>query len=232
MVLVQVPFVILTAMLLGKVFNINHKLSTLIGVGTAVCGTSAIVAIAPVIDSDESDAILSVSIVSFLGAIGVLAYSFINNFVHPNVLHYGIWSGISLHGVAHAIAAAVAGGDQSLKIATFVKMSRVVMLVPVSVILAGVFNKDNSDNNRAKFPMYVLYFIIIGLMNTFLTLPTNITGIFKTTSSLLIAMAMIAMGLSVDLKSIKNKGIQSITLATTVFIIISSLSYLVIYLIV
>ncbi|GAA0179597.1 YeiH family protein [Clostridium sediminicola] len=231
MVIIYVSLALALAILLRKVFGVNKKLATLLGVGSCICGASAVVAMAPCINADDDDSVIAVSIVSFLGAIGVLVYSAVAaSGLSITDVQYGVWSGISLHGVAHAIAAAFARGEVSGEIGTFVKMTRVLMLVPVSIILGYMFNSDNeTTSKKAKFPMYVLYFIIAGVINSLGIIPVEITKILTKTSSIFILMAMTAMGLSVHFKSLINKGMKAFLLGTLLFVTLSSLSLLVIF---
>lgn len=206
-ILILIPSVLFAAQQLGKHMGLNKKVSTLIGVGSCICGASAIVAMSPVIDADEDDAILSVSIISFLGAIGVLAYSSLALTLNLSDTAYGVWSGLSLQGVAHAIAAAFAKGDQAGEIGTIVKMSRVMMLAPVSILLSAQFSKQ-AEQKRAKVPTYVLLFIGAGIIGSLGLLPqTLITSLGKISGYFILA-AMIAMGLMVDLKQIKETGLK------------------------
>ena len=222
MVVIYVSVALILSILLGKLFGVNKKLSTLIGVGSCICGASAVVAMAPCIGADDDDSVISVSIVSFLGAIGVLIYSAVAaSNMDISAVQYGAWSGISLHGVAHALAAAFAGGNRAGEIGTFVKMTRVLMLVPVSIILSLSFNKKGSNSKKAKFPMYVLYFIIAGIINSLGIIPMSITDILTKLSKILILMSMTAMGLSVNLKSILNKGAKALVIGTILFVILS-----------
>lgn len=228
MVLIFVPSVLILSALLGKIFKVNNKLATLIGVGSCICGASAVVALAPTINVDEEDSVVAVSIVSFLGAIGVLVYSAIAVTSNISDIQYGIWSGISLHGVAHALAAAFARGDAAGEIGTFVKMARVVMLVPVSLALGFIFNKNSNTTKKAKFPMYVLYFIIAGIVSSTGIIPATILKILTKLSSIFILMAMVGMGLSVDFKNIKDKGAQALLIGSVLFLITSTSTYFII----
>ncbi|MCT4595253.1 MAG: putative sulfate exporter family transporter [Anaeromicrobium sp.] len=229
MVLVYVTAALTLSIILGKLFKVDKKLATLIGVGTSICGASAVVAMAPCINADDDDSVISVSVVSLLGAIGVILYSAIGtSFIDISSVQYGVWSGISLHGVAHALAAAFALGDKSGEIGTIVKMTRVLMMVPISIVLSSIFNKEGIKNKKAKFPTYVLYFILASVINSFKIIPVDMTRILTKASSLLILMAMTGMGLSVDFKSILNKGIRSFVIGTILFIILSTLSLVII----
>ncbi|MBF8982292.1 putative sulfate exporter family transporter [Lutibacter sp. B2] len=226
-VIIFVFSVLALANVLGKVFKINTKLATLIGVGSCICGASAIVAMTPCIDAEEEDSVLAVSVISFLGAIGVLIYSGIAVVSSMTDVQYGIWAGISLQGVAHAIAAAFAR-EGSGEIGTFVKMARVLMLVPVSMILGVIFNRSNKEGKKASFPIYVLYFVIAGVIASLGFLPDYMISIFSKFSSWCILMAMISMGLMVDFKNIKDKGMQVVLLGTILFGILSITTYFII----
>ena len=224
-----IPFVLLLSNFLGRLLNVNTKLSTLLGVGSSICGASAIVAMAPCINADDDDAIISVSIVSLLGAIGVLVYStIIPNLIPLSPIEYGVWSGISLQGVAHAIAAALAMGDVSGDIGTIVKMTRVLMLVPVSLVLGYIFNNENRGSNSVKLPTYVIFFIAAVVINSFGIIPTGFVNIFKDISKLCIIMAMTGMGLAVDFKSIRDKGYNALIMGSILFLIISVVSLIIV----
>jgi len=225
MVIIYVPLALVLAIILGRLLKTNEKLATLIGVGSCICGASAVVALTPCINADEDDSVVAVSIVSFLGTIGVLVYSGIAaSSLNLTEIQFGAWSGLTLHGVSHALAAAFALGDVAGEIGTFVKMTRVLMIVPVSLALGYLFNRENKGNNKAKFPMYVLYFIIAGIVNSLGIMSPSATRILTKASSLLILMAMTSMGLSVNFKSIINKGIKALLIGTIIFLVLSSLS--------
>lgn len=224
LVLLYIPLALLLAVGIGRLFNMNNTLATLIGVGSSICGASAIVALAPCVNADEDDTIVAVSIVSFLGAVGVISYSAIAINTTIDVTQYGMWSGLSLHGVAHAIAAAFAMGNESGEIGTLVKMTRVLMIVPVSLVLAFIFNRNTTEDTqikRASFPFYVLYFILAGGVNTLGILPQFISKILIEVSGICILMAITSMGLSANMKTILKKGTKGLTVGFILFLILS-----------
>lgn len=226
-VVVFVPLVLITATFLGRKMGIGRKLAVLIGVGSSICGASAIVAMAPTINAEDDDAIIAVGVVSLLGAVGVLAYSAFAAVSSLTDIQYGLWSGLSLQGVAHALAAAFARGDLAGEMGTFIKMERVLMLVPMSVILGSIFadsGKNGNGKKRAAFPMYVLYFIIAGAVASTGFIPENIIKLLGKTSSYLILMAMIAMGLMVNFASLRAKGAKALVMGTGLFAGIAALS--------
>lgn len=227
-VVLFVPVVLILAVKLGEKMNVGRKLAVLIGVGSSICGASAIVAMAPTIHADDDDAIIAVGVVSLLGAVGVLAYSAAATVLSITDVQYGIWSGLSLQGVAHALAAAFARGDIAGEVGTFIKMERVLMLVPMSVILGSIFSKDKGKTRRADFPMYVLYFIIAGALASTGWFPSDVLSVLGKTSSYMILMAMIGMGLMVDFASLKSKGAQALAAGSILFAGISAVSFAVV----
>jgi len=216
-VILYVPLVLFTAAFIGKRMGVGNKLSMLIGVGSSICGASAIVAMAPTIDADDDEAIIAVGVVSLLGAVGVLAYSAFAAVSNMTDVQYGIWSGLSLQGVAHALAAAFARGDIAGEMGTFIKMERVLMLVPMSVVLGSMFSKGSGEKKRAAFPMYVLYFIIAGAVASTGWIPSSVLKILGKGSSYLILMAMIGMGLMVDFASLRSKGAKALVMGSGLF---------------
>jgi len=230
LVLFCVPSILYIAYRLGKVFGIEEKLAMLIGVGSSICGASAILAMSPVIGADEEDAVISVAIVSFLGGIGVLVFSGIASInTGLSAQEYGVWSGLSLQGVAHAIAAAFAMGDGAGEVGTIVKMTRVLMLMPMSLFLSWRYGQiENGKRKRASVPGYVLLFIGVILLNSTGLVPDLIVTTGKQVSSFLILMAMTGMGLSIKFKEIFEKGKEALVMGTCLFLGISSVFYFVV----
>ena len=224
-VMLFVALVMILSVAIGKILGADSKLSALVGVGSCICGASAVVAMGSCIEAKEDDSILAVSVVSFLGAVGVIIYSAVAAVSGMSDVQYGIWSGLSLHGVAHAIAAAFARGDEAGNIGTVVKMARVLMLVPLSLILSAVF-AGKGDGKRAKFPMYVGCFIIAGIISSLGFMPESAVSFLSSVSSLFIMMAMISMGLMVDFKKIRSRGAKSIAIGTALFMMMGPLSYI------
>lgn len=246
-VLCIVTIGIISAYYIGKSQNLNTKLATLLGVGSCICGASAIIAMGPVIEAEDDDVAISVSIISFLGAVGVIIYSFVAKMPWLTDLQYGIWAGSSLQGVAHALAAAGARGadSSSIEIGTLVKMSRVALLAPLSLILGFIFSKGavGVERKRASFPKYVLYFILVSIIFSlnsqffhiatewsFMGFHIDLINILNEASNFFVLVAMVAMGLKVDFKSFAKNGLKALTTCGSVFLILSMTSLALIFL--
>jgi uncharacterized integral membrane protein (TIGR00698 family) len=236
MILLLALFVVFIGIFLAphvaKMFGLNDKLAMLLGVGSSICGASAVVATAPVIEADENDTALAVAIISLLGAVGVIVYPVIGNLINFSDIQYGFWSGSSLQGVAHALAAAGTRNELALEMATFVKMTRVVLLAPVTIFLIKWNNKAKTESQgqaKVKIPIYIILFIVTGILSSLGLFSFNIGQYtlqrwLKLASSDLILWAMIAMGIGVDLKKIKSVGAKALIAGSGVFLVISLLA--------
>lgn len=217
---------IFVAPAIGRRAGLNSKLATLLGVGSSICGASAIVAAAPLINADEDDTALSVALISLLGAVGVLVFPLLGNAFSFNDVQFGFWSGSSLQGVAHALAAAGSRSDLALKMATYVKMSRVVLIAPVSIYLGTCFTSQQGNKSKVNIPIYIVLFILVGIMASmglfnFAVGSLTAKTLLKKSSKELILWSMIAMGLGVDFSKIKNIGTKATVASTEVFALIS-----------
>ena len=235
MVLILITLALAGVHFLGKKFHLPEKLSILMGVGSSICGASAIVAMGPVIGADDEDVTLSVMVISLLGMIGVILYSFVGTILPLSDTAYGLWAGSSLQGVAHALAAAGARGadNVSLEVGTLIKMARVAMLGPVALILGTIFSHP-SAKKKVKIPSYLIYFLIVGLLTSFndyfnlvptafnlSTLHVDLLSIAKELSSWLILMSMVAMGLKVHWRSFEKRALRALFVCSLIFVTLS-----------
>lgn len=223
-----VLFVFLIVFILYKRFKLSPKLAALIGVGSGICGAAAVVALAPTIKATKEESVLSVTLVSFLGAMGVIFMAAFSNFSSLSDPEFGIWAGLTLHGVAHAIAGAFIRGEVAGEIGTFVKMTRVLMLIPVSIALSFIFNRQaGSIKARAHIPLYLWGFILCAILKTTGILPDFIVKSGQWASQQLILVAMTAMGLSVTFKDIQGKGLKVILFGLMLFTLTCSIAYMI-----
>ncbi len=217
-----------TARLLG----LNHTMSLLLGSGTAICGSSAIAATAPLVEADDEEMLLSIGTVNLVGLLAMLALPIVAVAMKLSADAFGVWCGTSIHAVPQVIAAADALSDLrgATTIATLVKMGRVALLAPLVFILAIVYARRHAADTSgerfthiryAKFvPWFIWFFIAVALLKTFGLLPFlhfNLLGaevpLSVDTSDLLtklgkiiLALAMAAIGLGVNLRSLLSVG--------------------------
>lgn len=236
-------FCVLMALVAGffmmRFFKIGKKLGMLIVIGTAICGSSAIVACAPIIAATEADISLSVASINLFGIIAIFAFPLMGELLHLSMMKLGVWSGISIQAVPQVLAASFAYGATAGKIATIVKLTRVLMLAPIMVALGVMTNKSKTSNSGKKsswttyMPPMILGFIIMIILNSAGLFSTRALGgvtLHPSTwmtelSNFLVIMTMVGIGLSTKFKDLLQGGVKALSLAFVgmLFLIILSL---------
>lgn len=223
---------------LGKFFKADKMITLLLGVGTGVCGAAAIAAIAPIVKSKDEDTAISVGLVALVGTVFGIAYTLIQPVLHLSDQQYGIWSGSSLHEIAHVAIAADPFGGNTIAIAMLAKLGRVFLLVPLAFIfLAYMKKKDQNDNKdedtRIQFPWFLLGFILMSVIATYVlgnifTLPHGVMAGISQMKTWLLTAAMVGLGLNVNLKDVKDRALKPLIIMVCVSVCISLLAYLLI----
>src|ERR1041385_7690540 len=170
---------------LVRVLKLPGKLGTLLGVGTAICGGTAIVATAPVIEAEDHDVVVSVATVTLLGLVGMFLLPVIGHALALSANQFGIWAGLAIHQTPQVVAAGFAYTDAAGKTAgdtaTIVKLARVCLLAPVVFVIGVVYarrklaqtgtGEKRKINYLHLFPMFVLGFLAMALLKTFNLIP-------------------------------------------------------------
>lgn len=201
--------------MIGRWMKLPEQLTILTAVGTAVCGASAILAVAPLIRAKEEVTALAVSLISLVGTIGALAYSFVYPLLPYDPTVYGVLTGATLHELGHVIAAGAAGGAASGDMAVLVKLGRVALLIPVAIVIGRLYNwkRRNPEQVASKsrwsnlpVPWFIVGFLAMSTVTTFGWLPENVTAGLLALSGLLLAMAMVGLGLGVSFQAFRTNG--------------------------
>jgi uncharacterized integral membrane protein (TIGR00698 family) len=168
-------------LLLTRLLKLPGKLGVLLGVGTAICGGTAIVATAPVIEAEEKDVVFSVATVTLLGLIAMFTLPVIGHLMDLSSKAFGIWAGLAIHQTPQVIAAGFSYSPEAGGTATIVKLARVCLLAPVVFIIGVVYARQKlketgvSERKRINyfhlFPMFVIGFLAVALVNTVGLLP-------------------------------------------------------------
>lgn len=204
-----IAFTLSVMLYIGKLLSIDKHLSALIAVGTAVCGAAAIVAVAPLIGARKELTAISVAFIAIAGTVVTIIYTFLYPYLGMNPYDYGLLTGSTLHELAHVIAAAAPGGDESSDTAILVKLGRVALLIPVALILAYFYKNSSKSEGRKHFknlpiPWFIFGFLAMCLINTVGFLPSILTSKLIDSSVFLLSMAMAGLGLGVNFAEFKN----------------------------
>lgn len=214
----------LTAALAGPMLRLKGKTTVLIGVGTAICGGSAIAATAPVIDAEDDDVVHAISTIFIFNIAAVFLFPALGHWLQMSDTGFGMWAGTAINDTSSVVAAgtswsATAGNDTALAYATVVKLTRTLMIVPITLFLAffsvrkGNVSGENASYSPAKiFPWFVLGFIGAAVVSTFAGIPAEVAHFLTQAGKFMIVMAMAAIGLNTNLKRLAANGIAPVLL--------------------
>ncbi|WP_340373439.1 putative sulfate exporter family transporter [Peribacillus sp. FSL E2-0218] len=229
-----VTFAIVVMVLIAKWLKADTSISLLLAVGTGVCGAAAIAAISPIVKAKEEDTAIGVGIIALMGTLFSIIYTLIRPILPISNVDYGIWSGISLHEIAHVALAGAPAGEDALAIALLAKLGRVFLLIPLCFIFMYWMKKRTKDKTgrgaKIDFPWFLVGFIIMSLIGsyvfgTYITVsPAVMDGISKTTTFVL-TMAMIGLGLNVSLQALRTKAMRPLIAMTMTSLLLSIISY-------
>lgn len=220
----------ITVFLLMKIFKINEHLSILIGVGTAICGGSAIAATSPVIKAKESEVAFAISTIFLFNLIAVFVFPPLGHVLNMGQTAFGYFGGTAINDTSSVIAATSNYGNTALETGAVVKLTRTLMIIPVVLFFTyRTIRKEKAkqtDTSIAKiFPWFIVWFIVASLISTVFNFSPTVIHVFQQISLFLITMAMAGIGLSVDFKQFKQAGMKPVMLGlvTWIVVIISSL---------
>jgi len=238
-------------LLLTYLLKLPRKLGVLLGIGTAICGGTAIVATAPVIEAEDKDVAFSVATVTLLGLIGMFALPIIGHALALTPKAFGVWAGLAIHQTPQVIAAGFAYNTEAGQTATIVKLARVCLLAPVVFIVGLVYARHKLKSTGVSerkhinyahlFPMFVLGFLAMALMNTAGLLPKmtvhipesgvlspgdrqfNIATLLEQISRFCIVISMAGVGLETKFASMRQTGLKPFVASLIAVLIVAGL---------
>ena len=202
----------LAAMIFGRVFHLKSHLRTLIGFGTAICGGSAIAAAAPIIEADEEEIALSMSTIFFFNILAVFIFPVLGHLWHMSNFHFGLWSGTAINDTSSVVAAGFSYSKAAGEMATIVKLSRALMIVPVCLGLIGLKLYRTKQQGIQKgmlkkiVPWFIVWFIVASILSSIGVVPKVVIPYLKEISQLFMAMALVGIGSKVSWKQFRSAG--------------------------
>ncbi|WLI77778.1 YeiH family putative sulfate export transporter [Kosakonia sp. H02] len=215
----------LLACFLGqKVFGLDKKTSWLIGAGSSICGAAAVLATEPVVKAEASKVTVAVATVVIFGTLAIFIYPalwpLLAHWFSPQT--YGIWIGSTVHEVAQVVAAGHAISPDAENAAVIAKMLRVMMLAPFLLLLAArvkqLSPQEGAEKSKLTIPWFALGFVAVAVVNSFHLLPETVVNALNTLDTLLLAMAMAALGLTTHISALKNAGAKPLVMGLLLFI--------------
>jgi uncharacterized integral membrane protein (TIGR00698 family) len=229
----NLTFALLVVYGLSRVFKVEKRLGILTACGTAICGAAAVVAIAPVIKADEKETAVGAANVAVLGTIFTIVYTLIFSYLGLNALEYGVFSGGTLHEIAHVVAAADPAGQAALDLAIIVKLTRVALLVPVAILIGFYIKRKETGAAGEKLtfstlpiPWFILGFLAVSAFNTTGIVSEAAATTIVSLAYLLIGMAMAGLGMSVDFKSFRQMGGKALSAGLVGSVLLALFGYM------
>lgn len=229
---------LVVALVLCRVMNIPGKIATLIGVGSSICGGSAIAATAPVIDADDEEIAQAISVIFLFNVIATLIFPSIGAALGLTNEGFGLFAGTAVNDTSSVTATASAWdsmhpGANVLESATVVKLTRTLAIIPITLVLAFWQMHQAKKNGTATsasfslkkiFPIFVLFFVLASVVTTVFSLPATITAPLKDLSKFFIIMAMAAIGFNTNIIDLIKKGGKPVALGFCCWIAIACMS--------
>ena len=226
--IVSVVGTLVVGMLIGrKLLKVDRETAYLISSGTAICGGSAIAAVGPVIKAKPANMSVALAVVFVLNAIALFIFPSIGHWLGLSQQEFGTWAAIAIHDTSSVVGAGAAYGEEALKVATTIKLTRALWIIPLALATSFIFK---SQDRKVTIPWFILYFIIAILLNTFLLDGVPAFGAFVSgfaRKCLTLTMFFIGASLSVDV--LRTVGVKPLIQGVLLWIVISvgSLLYII-----
>ena len=215
-----IALVMIFGLFLAKILKIDKTIAQLISAGTAICGGSAIAAVAPILKANSKQTSVALGIVFVLNAVALFIFPEIGHFFNLTQNQFGIWSAIAIHDTSSVVGAASKYGNESLQIATTVKLARALWIIPLAFLIS-IFTKSEG---KIKIPYFIGFFILAILAGTYLPFLQNFNSIISEISRDTLKVALFLIGAGLSLQNLKNIGIKPLLLGIILWIFISSIS--------
>ena len=230
---------LIVAFVFSRAFKIPGKIATLVGVGSSICGGSAIAATAPVIKADDEEVAQAISVIFLFNVIAALVFPALGGMLGLTNEGFGLFAGTAVNDTSSVTAAAAAWdgmhpGANTLDAATIVKLTRTLAIIPITLVLAfwTVRQERRANNGQAEstfslrraFPTFIALFVLASVVTTVFSLPASVTAPVKELSKFLIVMAMAAIGLNTDIVKLVRSGAKPIALGFCCWVAIAAVS--------
>lgn len=216
---------ILLGYAIGKWFKIEAKTSHLISCGTAICGGSAIAAIAPVIKANQNQISMALGTVFILNAVSLFIFPYIGEFFHLSQSQFGLWAAIAIHDTSSVVGAASKYGADAMQIATTVKLARALWIIPIVFFSALTFKKGSSP---VAIPYFILFFFGAMLLNSYVPSMAPISTVLNSIAGKGVILTLFLIGSDLSVKTVQSVGPKPFFQGIILWILISVSSLLVI----
>ena len=212
-----------------KLLGVDRNISYLISSGTAICGGSAIAAVGPVIKAKDNEMSVALGCVFILNAVALFIFPAIGELLGLTQQQFGTWAAIAIHDTSSVVGAGAAYGEEALQVATTIKLTRALWIIPVALFTSFLFK---SEGKKVSVPMFIILFVLAMVVNTYLFSRFEVGVVVGDTINLvarkLLTITLFFIGASLSIDVLKSVGLKPLLLGILLWIVISiaSLAYI------
>ena len=228
---ISILLVFTLGLFLTKMLKTQLVTSLLVITGTAICGGSAIAAASPILKAKDHEISMALGTVFILNALALIIFPSIGHYFDLSQAQFGLWSALAIHDTSSVVGASMIYGDEALKLGTTIKLTRALWILPVTLLLSSFyqrFNKSESSSAKAKKPWFILGFILMSALCTFIPFLSQYAGMVTMISKKFLVLTLFLIGSGIQIKQIKSVGPRPFIMAVSLWLIVSFVSFIVI----
>ena len=203
-----------TGLILGKLLGIHHRIAFLLSSGAAICGGTAMAAVAPIIKAKPQELLIAMTIVFLLNAVAIILFPIIGEYLEMTNFEFGAWSALAIHDTSSVIGSATIFSNESAQVAATLKLGRTVWLIPLLLIANWIFNKQTE---ATKFPRFIIFFILAIIANTVFNFNEQAINIFQIISQGFLLVGLFCIGSQFDTNELKSLSGKPLILALIIW---------------
>jgi uncharacterized integral membrane protein (TIGR00698 family) len=232
---ISISCALLLGVLFGLLLKVAGRASFLIAAGTAICGGSAIAAIAPITEANEEEISVSMGTVFLLNSIALVIFPVIGHALHLSQNQFGLWAALAIHDTSSVVGAAAKYGNQALAIGTTVKLARALWIVPVSLLAAAYMARmtknieERCSRGSVKVPWFIFLFCLAAAANTYLPRFEGEYGMLNHLGKAGLTATLFLIGTSLSRKTLHQVGVRPLIQGIALWIIVAGASLAAVY---
>lgn len=214
----SITLALAAGLLVGKLLQVNSTASALISTGTAICGGSAIAAVAPILDADRDQTAVSLGTIFILNSIALLIFPALGWALHLSQSQFGLWAALAIHDTSSVVGATARYGSVALAVGTTVKLTRALWIVPVSV--GAAVAKGNKKRSRIHWPWFILFFCVGALVNTYVPALGPLSQKLSDLGRLGLTATLFLIGTGLSRNTIRQVGVRPLVQGIILWILV------------
>ncbi|MFL2702885.1 MAG: YeiH family protein [Gammaproteobacteria bacterium] len=217
-----VIFSFFTSYLLGRLMGLDNKLNLLLSSGLSICGATAIAITAPLIKAKPNTLLIALAIIFILNTVAIILFPLLGTCLNMNNDEFGIFSALAINDTGSVIGSALQFSDNSVEVATSLKILRTLWLIPLIVLLNLKFNTSNVKNS---FPIFIIFFIIAVIFSNLMNFSYEVIEYLKVISKIFISYGIFSIGLQTAKLDLRDYRYKPFIVAVSVWLIVIPLAY-------